>query len=490
MDTFNINDYHKNIKQNEGAPDSWCPLPWAGQHIQASGAYKVCCRTKNTIRDKKGMPLHVGETDWENIINNDVMKSVRKDMLAGRWASECGRCQKNFNSNMKSANILSRYKLAKDVEPKGYPGYIKAKNLTKSDGSISLKDFPLFFLDISFDNLCNLKCVTCSSALSTSWLKDDMAIFGKSYFDQSTKELVNESLIKNNGTQKNTSKHTVFPFHSLILSQIKKHIYQLRRVYISGGEPLLTKSFYKFLKICIENNAAKKITIEFNSNITHIPKPIWDMWKHFKKVQINFSIDGTGAVNDFIRYPSKWNIIENNISRFQKADGNFFCHIYTVVNILNIQHLPKLIEYVMSKNHSHVGSSIYPVIAYNSAVRPPFLNTNILEESFKEKIKTHFEKYKKKISNCDWQLKYGDSQITSWEEKIKSAYQIMDNSINFMQLNSFNKEELKKWKSHFIYFMDKLDRLRGLCWQKTFPELYESTEKWRNLKQPEKWERM
>ena len=484
-----MSDYQKNIMQNKGAPDSWCPRPWAGRSIQAPGTYKVCCLVKDVMRDKNERPLHINETNWENAMNSDIIKSVRKDMLAGKWHTQCGRCQKNFNSKLKSLNIFSRYKFAKDVEPKDYPGYIKAKNLTKSDGSILLKDFPVFFLDISFDNLCNLRCVTCNSGLSTSWLKDDMAIFGKNYFDQSTKEAVNESFLKDEPIQNGLTNQTASQFHSLLFSQVKKHIHQFRRVYISGGEPLLTKSYYKFLKICIEHDVAKKMTIEFNSNLTYIPEQVWNLWKHFKKIQINFSVDGIGTVNDFIRYPSKWNAIEKNMSRFTEANGNFFCQIHATLNVLNIWHLPELIEYIIKKNYPHIGNSILPIIHYNPVNKPIFLNTNILEESFKQKIKVHFEKYKKKISDYNWRSKYGESQISSWKEKIKSAHKIMDSNINFMCLNLYSKTELEKWRSHFIHFMDKLDNLRGLCWQKTFPELYESTKKWRNLKQPEKWER-
>ena len=47
---------------------------------------------------------------------------------------------------------------------------------------------------------------------------------------------------------------------------------------------------------------------------------------------------------------------------------------------------------------------------------------------------------------------------------------------------SYSEEELNKWRSFFIHFMDRLDKLRKLHWHKFFPELYKSTLGWRKLK--------
>ena len=39
------NTFRTNINKNEGAPDSFCPLPWTHVSIKGNGAYRVCCHS-------------------------------------------------------------------------------------------------------------------------------------------------------------------------------------------------------------------------------------------------------------------------------------------------------------------------------------------------------------------------------------------------------------------------------------------------------------
>ena len=486
-----MNDIQRNLTQNKEAPNSWCPLPWSHISIKGNGAYRLCCHSNTSknqgiLRDKEGNMLHIGKTNWDEVINSDTMKSVRKNMLAGKWSSECVRCQKEFNSGMKSRNIHERSLLAENIEPEHYPGYLKAKALTQSDGTISVKDFPVSFLDIRFGNLCNLKCAMCSPTDSSAWYKEHNAIWGR-YFEDSGE---NVTLKRNLDGKITIGKKDIFNWSDnyTLWSQLEKHIDQFRRIHIVGGEPLLIKAYYKFLKKCIESGIANKLIIEFNSNITHIPTQALKLWKQFKRIHIGISLDGFGQVNDFIRYPSRWGQLEKNIQQLNQIEGNLICYITTSVSVLNILHLPTFIEYIMKKNYKGIGLLHTPLINPHPVYRPGFLNINILDEAFKEKIGLHFDKYKEKISNYDWQSIYGNSQIVSWEEKIIRACEILDNYVKFMQQSSYEKEELIKWRSLFIHFMDKLNELRNLYWRETFPELYESTLEWRKLEQPERQE--
>lgn len=478
----NSSDY---LQQNKGAPDSWCPLPWSHISIKGNGVYRLCCHSNvsenhGVLRDKKGKPFHIGTADWESVANSNTMKTIRKNMLKGTWSSECIRCKREFNSGMKSRNIHERALLAETTEPENYPGYLKAKALTQPDGSISQTDFPVSLLDIRFGNLCNLRCAMCSPTDSSAWYKEHYAVWG-SHFKDSGKTV---QLLKDS-KGKITTKEGVFDWsgNKNLWSQIDKYIHQFRRIYIAGGEPLLMKDYYKFLENCIESGVAEKLLIEFNSNITRIPEKTWQIWKHFGKIIIGISLDGVGEINDFIRYPGKWNRIEGNMQRLDEEGGNLKCYIAASVSVLNIWHLPKFIEYVMKKNYKRIGFPKSSLINPHPVHKPYFLNINILEESFKEEVRKYFENYKDRISNFDWQSVCGDSHIVSWERKVKRACDILDNYVEFMYKISYQTEELIKWRSYFIYFMDKMDELRGLCWKNTFPELYRSSLKWRKLKE-------
>lgn len=478
----------RNMQENKGAPAAFCPLPWSHINIKSNGSYRLCDRgnsSKNqgALKDKEGKPLHIGEADWDAVINSDLMKTVRKNMLEGKWSSECVRCKKEFLSGRKSRNFSVRDELAEIVEnPENYPGYLKARELTKADGTIDLTDFPISFLGVQFGNLCNLKCVMCSPISSSAWYKEHSAIW-EPYFENGEQYVASMKNLKSFNEKSTIEKKNIFNWsdNPYLWQQIEKHIHQFRKVYITGGEPLLMDSYYQFLKWCVEKGVAKNLTIECVSNATYIPRRVWSLWKQFKRLYLGISLDGFGEINNFIRYPSKWDRIEQNISLLDRMkEQNFIPSVVTTVSVLNIWHIPEFVEYLMEKNYSQIGKSDI-ILSAHLVYKPHYLNINVLEESFKEKIRRRFEKCKKEISNYNWQSACGNSLLFSWEEKITKVCKILDYYKGFMNQISYSREELMEWRKQFIHYMDKLDTLRGLCWKETFPELYESTLKWRKL---------
>ena len=197
---------------------------------------------------------------------------------------------------------------------------MKTKQLTQEDGSISFKDFPISYLDIRFGNLCNLKCMMCGPTDSNKWYDDYYQLWKKNYFTDHGNTIKLKKINDSWRTEKNIYNWSEDP---QLWSQIEKHIHTFRTIYIAGGEPLLIKSHYDFLKKCIEKNVSHKLTIEYNSNTTKIPRKAWTLWKHFKTITFHISLDGFGKVNDLIRYPSQWKKIKKNLDHFNKIEDSF-----------------------------------------------------------------------------------------------------------------------------------------------------------------------
>ena len=477
--------YHTNMEANKNAPDSWCVLPWTHISVKGNGSFRVCCHSaasesRGTIKDSSGKNLHIDSASWNDVLNSTMMKNVRKDMLEGKWSEPCLRCEREFKSGMKSRNIYERSLLAEITEQESYPSYEKAKALTQSDGTIKNEEFPITFLDIRFGNLCNLKCIMCSPTDSNQWYDDYNKVWGYNAFYDSGEKI---DLVKNKKNKLEPAKD-IFEWSDdpNLWEQIYKHINQFRRIYIVGGEPLMINAHYDFLQKCIDVGVADKLVLEYNSNITNIPQRAWKIWKYFKLVIMGVSIDGVGEVNNLIRFPSKWWKIEENFRKFTSAEGNFDIHITSTIQILNIWQLPEFIEYLMSSNYSRVGPwEETPVMTPHPVHRPAYLNINILDDKFKEKLKERFEQYKNKFIKTDWQQKYGNSKNATWEQKINHACKILDRFIRFMYKIKYDDKMLIKWRSNSVHYLDKLDEIRGTNWKETCPELYESMKSWYDL---------
>ena len=489
-----MSDYKKNIEKNKGAPVPWCVLPWSHISIKENGSYRVCCHSeasqgRGILKDKKGAQLHVKSASWKEAINNPAMKAIRKKMLAGKWPKECLRCQREHESGIKSRNIYERHYLAGIVEEKNYPNYAKAKDSTAPDGSISSADFPVSYPDIRFGNLCNLKCMMCSPVSSSKWYDDFHGVWGYDHFFYDKKKI--KLIPDKKSPKKNGLKNSLKPEENIygwyddpsFWEQMERRMSEFRHIYIAGGEPLLIKSHYKFLRKCVQMGAAPKLNIQYNTNLTVIPEAALDIWRHFKNVLIGVSLDGFGAINDFIRFPSKWSKIEKNLARLSKIEGPFDLHITPTISSLNIWHLPEFIEYIMKQNYKRAAPwENKSVVSPHPVHRPHYLNVNILENEFKEKIKKRFDFYKKKFSAMDWRGACGESRgSASWEKKTNQICKILDNYIEYMYNIQYKERDLIIQRSNFIHFMDRLDELRKTSWPKILPELYEHTMKWRKL---------
>ena len=473
------------MNDNPHIPDSWCPLPWSHVSIKSNGAFRVCCHSgasesRGLLTDKDNKFLHVSTASWDEVINSDTMKTVRKEMLNGNWAEPCVRCKREFDSGMLSRNIYERSMIASLVEHEKYPSFEKAKQLTKNDGSVKNEDFPISFLDIRFGNLCNLKCVMCSPTDSDQWYDDYNAVWGYEHFWDSGKKI---PLVKNHKNKLKPAEN-VFEWNNdpNLWNEIEKHIDQFRRIYIVGGEPLIIDAHYDFLQKCVDGGYAKDLTIEYNSNITNIPPRAWEIWKHFKNIIIGVSIDGMGSVNELIRFPSKWSKIEENLKKFTTAEGNYDIHITTTIQILNIWQLPEFIEYIIENNLARVGPwKKTPIMSPHPVHRPAYLNVNILPDEFKQDITQHFEQWKTKFRSTNYQDKIGDSNGASWDQKVNHACNILDTYCSYMHKIDYPDNELIRWRSNCVHYLDKLDSLRKTDWKAICPELYAAIKDWYKL---------
>ena len=79
--------------------DVYCPIPWMFQAVRNNGDVRICCQanvTKNqgVVRKEDGSSYNAGKDDMNEARNAKLMKVVRKNMLQGKWSTECGRCKK------------------------------------------------------------------------------------------------------------------------------------------------------------------------------------------------------------------------------------------------------------------------------------------------------------------------------------------------------------------------------------------------------------
>jgi len=306
---------------------TFCPLPWIHLATRPNGDVRVCCTANasgagpDDVKDaglvkRDGRVMNLRDNTIEEVWNSDYMKSIRLKMLDGGIPSSCTKCFEEESNGIISKRVWETivWKDRIDIQ--------SVVDKTSTDGSLPV-DIPYF--DLRLGNLCQLKCVMCSPHDSSSWIKD----WKQQYPKYKTFEL------KQDQDWDRSFDYTWYQKGSF-LDTMKSQAHNIKELYFAGGEPLLIPEHYKILEFMVDSGNAKNCILRYNSNGLELPSKLFDLWKHFKQVKFNFSIDALGEQNDYIRYPSKWADVEKNIRLLDQTDDNIVVNIACAVQLLNV----------------------------------------------------------------------------------------------------------------------------------------------------------
>jgi sulfatase maturation enzyme AslB (radical SAM superfamily) len=143
----------------------------------------------------------------------------------------------------------------------------------------------------------------------------------------------------------------------------------LHKVYVAGGEPTAMAEFYEFLDRCIDDNKTN-FELVINTNATKLNSKLRRQLSHFNNVKLVVSIDGHQEVNQYIRWPSEWSVIVDNLRWLQQQQAIKVTFNVTF-SIYNVVKLHKLLDWLDQE---------FPefFVACESATTPAFLNTDTL----------------------------------------------------------------------------------------------------------------
>lgn len=379
--------------------DTFCPIPWNFQAIRNNGDVRICCqsniaKSRGILTAEDGKIVNAGNSSLEEARHVPLMKLVRSNMLQGKWSDECVRCKEEESAGLNSRRMyeLENWKFS----------FEDAVKVTNPDGSLT-GDAPLpVYYDLRFGNLCNLACRMCGPTDSHTWYEQWSGLYGSQQF-KDTHGIVN--LIRNDKGRLTTNDYNWHESESF-WQQLESNIKNIQHVYMAGGEPLLIERHYDFLNKCIEQDAAKNITLEYNTNMTTLPNKVLDLWKQFKKVQIGASIDGIGGVLEYQRWPIKWSQAELNLKKldvFAQQNSNIVAWLAVTVTVFNVMHMPDLIKWkILESGFKKINSSKKKrVITHHVAHRPHTTNIRILTPELKKQVEQRYEQFILEMESSD-----------------------------------------------------------------------------------------
>ena len=122
---------------------------------------------------------------------------------------------------------------------------------------------------------------------------------------------------------------------------------RLQALYITGGEPMYTPQVAEALAYLQAQGAAPHIELELNSNGTIVDDALIERLLAFKHVALAVSIDGHGAVNEYIRHPSSWAAVEANLLRLHALRPDVLTvSVITIVQAYNALQVTDLLRFL------------------------------------------------------------------------------------------------------------------------------------------------
>jgi MoaA/NifB/PqqE/SkfB family radical SAM enzyme len=411
----------KSIKKN-----TICVIPWNHMAILQNGDLGICCQCVFHASGRlitNGKAENVLTTDFESVRNHPTYVELRRSMLNGEQHELCKLCWDEEEVGVKSKRQYQQIFYPETTN--------KILNSTDLSGRIDIEEFPIKYLDLRLGNLCNLKCRSCGPGDSSLWVEDWYKLENNSFNFHGTRTTY--EIEKVNNTFKIKGDDFQY-FESEKFNDVFKSVLpNIDKIYFTGGEPLINKNHYDLLDSCIKNNVAKDIMLEYNTNGTTLNKRLLDQWKHFKRVQIAWSIDAVGDLASYIRYPTKWDVVEKNMEELDNSDlNNVFCTVTTTISILNVMHFPEMVDWFEKKQFK----KFFRPMGYHLLHGPEGLNIKILPQETKNKIAEMYKDFSKNST-------------------IPGIVNHFDAIINFM--NSEDKSNLIR---HAKYRLDKVDIIR------------------------------
>lgn len=394
---------------------TFCILPWIHLNVMPDSTVLPCCLSPYDDIYGKG-----SEQSFNEIINSEKFKNLRKNMLNGHRSESCKRCYQIEETGFQSLRMEMN---------NSFGHQIPLSEKTLKDGSI--REMPLKYIDVRFSNLCNFKCRGCGPALSSAWYEDHQIVYNY----KTTQNKVNS-----------VSSHS-----PAFWEELKRLIPEAEIIYFAGGEPLIMKEHFEILTLLIEK---KKFNIElrYNTNLSQLSYGDHNlslMWSQFQKVTLGISIDDIGPRSEYFRHGTKWEFIERNLSTLINLYPNINRTINCTINIMNVFYFPEILQYIFDQK-----ITVPDKFFINLLLDPIEYRIDVLPPQMKQKVKNKLTKYK--------------YYLLGFEDKYLKTTGDIDNIIKFM-----TEKDLSIHLSLFKESTTKLDLLRKENFKTIFPELTE-----------------
>jgi sulfatase maturation enzyme AslB (radical SAM superfamily) len=235
-----------------------------------------------------------GFNSLQDLEHSEWNKELITTMESGQWPDECVRCQHSEKAKGESirTNSIARHKLLHPI-----------KNDYLIVGGV-------------LDNVCNSACQSCNAKLSTKI-----------------------------GSLSSSRNYPLVDNYDLLQTLPLERMLELD---VNGGEPTASKNYKRVLSELPVNTKV----VRMNTNGSRMIKELEEVLQRNIMVIVTLSLDGTGKIHDYARWPIKWDDYQRTVDSYLKLkEKHKLLHLdfWTTVSCINVTDLNNIIEYTKGK---------------------------------------------------------------------------------------------------------------------------------------------
>jgi MoaA/NifB/PqqE/SkfB family radical SAM enzyme len=337
--------------------DKFCVLPWVSLEASPIGTVRPCCLADDELRDNTGKKFNLKSARFTDIQKSTDMQQLRSAFLSGQRPATCRKCwnEEDAGRTSKRMHTLDRLKhIVDDCE------------WTQDSKS-------LLFLDLKLGNICNLKCRICGSWSSSTFASEEL-----NFVKDDKKSSFHYQMLRDGAWPRD---------NAVFWQEIDQIASQIRYLEFTGGEPFMIQEHFDMLQGLVDRGLAGNIEIHYNTNGTHYPEGASEIWRHFRLVEIAFSIDDVGARFEYQRTGARWNDVVANIRMFRylrAVNPNIQLQVCSTVNVFNVLYLEQLANWIDRQR--------FDFVYWNIMHDAPHFSIRTLPENAKGSIAYHLNR--------------------------------------------------------------------------------------------------
>lgn len=425
---------------------SFCTAKWLQTTLYLQNGYNHSCHHPAPHK----IPVEEVIIDASALHNSSYKKAQRAKMLTGERPSECDYCWKM--EDLDKDYFSDRHYKTADTW-----AWDRFEEIAKSDPTANVNPA---YLEVSFSNACNFKCVYCSPEISSRWL-EEIQQHGPYPTTQS-----NHNLDWLRQVGRFPYKHSDDnPYVNAFWDWFPDAIKQLKVFRITGGEPLMSKDVWKVLEY-IKENPQPNMELAINTNLCVDDKlidkfitAINSVKGSVKKIDVYTSLESTGEQAEYARYGLDYATWLTNIRKVLDSTDVTIA-IMTTINVLSLPTFTDFIDVIMQLRTEYNKDFAYNRIplSVNYLRWPPHLSVKILDEEDRIEYATTIEKH------CEQWLKHYSTEryarlyLEEWDQIQRFCSYLMQN------------EDMPRERIDFVKFVNELDKRRSTDFISVFPQ--------------------